>query len=121
MPAPDNDELWAVTAAHSLYSATAEFLPDTTTFGEIRILTFIALAAMKGMAVTTKEISEGTGIPAYGISRAVSRYLDIGTLEERPHPSDGRSKQICFNDEARTLNSQWANKVRQTFEENKLM
>ena len=121
IPEPENTEQWAVNVAHSLYSVTAEFLPDTTTFGEIRILTFIALASMKGTAVTTKEISEGTGIPAYGISRVVSRYLEVGTLEERPHPSDGRSKQICFNDEAHALNSQWASKLRQTFEANDIL
>ncbi len=120
-PAPENTELWAVTVAHSLYSATARYLPDTATLGEIRILTFIALASMKGTTVTTKEISEGTGIPPYSISRVVSRYLEIGTLEEKPHPSDGRSKQICFNDEAHDLNSKWAKQVRETFEANDLV
>ena len=117
----ENEELWAVTVAHCLYSTTADFLPDTTTFGEIRVLTFIALAAMRGTAVTTKEISEGTGIPPYRISRVVSRYLEMGTLEERPHPSDGRSKQICFNDEAHALNSQWADKLRLAFKSNGLL
>lgn len=116
-----NTELWAVSVAHSLYSATAQFLPDTTTFGEIRVLTFIALAAVRGTAVTTKEISEGTGIPAYGISRVVSRYLEIGTLEEKPHAMDGRSKQICFNADAHALNAEWSKAVKAAFEENSLL
>lgn len=117
----ENSEQWAVSVAHSLYTATAKFLPDTTTFGEIRVLTFIAHAAVNGTAVTTKEISDGTGIPPYGISRVVSRYLEIGTLEERPHPSDGRSKQICFNEEAHDLNSQWATQLRLAFKSNGLL
>ena len=118
---PDSTDLWAVTAAHSVYSATAKFLPDTTTFGEIRVLTFIALAALRGTSVTTKEISEGTGIPPYGISRVVARYLEFGTLEERPHPVDGRSKQICFNEEAYALHTEWSRAIKAAFEENSLL
>lgn len=121
MAESETTEQWAVRVANSLYAVTAKYLPDTTTFGEIRILTCIAYEAMRGNAFTTKQISECTGIPPYGVSRVVSRYLEIGTLEERPHPSDGRSKQICFNEEAHALNSEWAREVRCVFEETGLV
>lgn len=105
----ENPELWATTVAHLMYEVTAKHVPDTTTLGELRVLTVIAMAAVTGSAVTTKEISTRTSIPPYRISRIVARYLENGALEEKPHPSDGRSKQICFREQAFELNKKWSN------------
>jgi DNA-binding MarR family transcriptional regulator len=115
--ANDRPDLWAVTAANTIYSITALHLPDTTTLGELRILTVIALAGVSGTSVTTKEVSDKTGLPPYQISRIVARYLENGILEEKPHPSDGRSNQICFDKESQEMNVRWSRELHKAMAE----
>lgn len=121
MKDPVNPEIWAVGVANLLYTVTSQYLPDSTTLGELRILTAITEAAVTGSAITSKEISAKTGVPAYAITRVVSRYLENGVLEEKPHPSDGRSKQICFKSETFALNAEWSNAVYKSFEASDLI
>lgn len=110
----ENPEIWAVTVAHLIHEVTAKHMPDTTTLGEMRVLSIVALAAVTGSAVTTKQISLRTNMPPYKISRIVARYLENGALEERPHPSDGRSKQIGFSRQAHAMNREWSQNLHQS-------
>lgn len=87
---------------HYLKTFVSEFLgllshhfKGQTTLNDLRIGNYIGLKSQYGGEPTNnKEISAVLGIPRSTVTRIVTDFIEQGWVAERPHPEDGRRKQL---------------------------
>jgi len=66
-----------------------------TTINDLRIGNYIGLRSHYGTEATSnKEISDALGIPRSTVSRIVTDFIAQKWVVEKPHPDDGRRKQL---------------------------
>jgi len=68
-----------------------------TTLNHLQIGNYIGLISLyEGRPTSNKDIAEKLGISRSTVSRIVADFMEKGWVIERPHPDDGRKKQLLI-------------------------
>lgn len=66
-----------------------------TTINDLRIGNYIGLMSLyEGEPTSNKQISDALGIPRSTVTRIVTDFIEQKWVVEKPHPEDGRKKQL---------------------------
>jgi len=95
----DEQELRTTRFLHSfvgeILSLFSVHFEGQTTINHLRIGNYIGLMSLYETEPTSnKNISEKLGIPRSTVSRIVADFIDQKWVIEKPHPVDGRKKQL---------------------------
>ena len=95
----DGLELATTHYLHGLVGDILELLAThfggMTTINDLRVGSYIGLRSLhEGEPVTNKEIAEKLGISPSTVTKIVADFVEQKWVKEKPHPYDGRKKQL---------------------------
>ena len=98
----------AVELAAGFYLLLQKYLPPTTTLGELRVLTEVALAMYRAEPVCVTQVGERVGLTRWAVGRIIQRYIEAGMIREEKDPADSRRNLLVWTDDAFRANRDWS-------------
>ncbi|GAA5480282.1 helix-turn-helix domain-containing protein [Haloferula helveola] len=107
----------AVELAAGFYLLLQKYLPPTTTLGELRVLTEVALGMYRAEPVCVTQVSERVGLTRWAVGRIIQRYIEAGMIREEKDPADSRRNLLVWTDDAFRANRDWSQDLLQLWQE----